>query len=98
MFVYGPVYSPVSAPGGSQYCPGTISSSSGPGSLSSCSLLPNALFLAHFTSLTTGKDSSAAVNNSLLFEWNKEKYGPIRHLWKDNNSNTRKMMKISFIA
>ena len=63
MFVYGPVYSPVSAPGGSQYCPGTISSSSGPGSLSSCSLLPNALFLAHFTSLTTGKDSSAAVTN-----------------------------------
>ena len=30
------------------------------------------------------------LSNSLLFEWNKEKYGPIRHLWKDNNSDNKK--------
>ena len=38
------------------------------------------------------------LSNSLLFECNKEKYGPIRHLWKDNNSDIRKTMKISFIS
>lgn len=61
------------APGGSQYCPGTISSSSGPGNISSCSLLPNALFLAHFTSLTTGKDSSPAVTVPWFF-WTMKQY------------------------